>query len=187
MLRPKNVLVSAALFVAMTSGARADAPFQIASPAFADGDVLPSTFGFDGVGIDKTQCGGGNQSPPLAWTNVPAGTRSFALVVFDVDGFNGLGVAHWVAYNFGPAATAVAQGEAASANPAFTNGIQQYGQTGFRGFCPPKGQSAHHYVMTVYALDVPPALPAGMTRAQLLAAIDRHILRASSIVGRYSR
>jgi hypothetical protein len=69
----------------------------------------------------------------------------------------------------------------------FTNGKQQFGQLGYRGPCPPKGQSPHHYVMTVYALDLPPALAVGMTRTDLLAAMDKHILRASSIVGRVQR
>jgi hypothetical protein len=165
----------------------ADGVFQIASPAFKDGDILPSTFVYSGIGNDKTECGGQNESPPLAWANAPAGTQSFALVIFDPDGFNGLGVAHWVAYNIPPTKTSVALGEGAPDATTLTNGTQQYGALGFRGFCPPKGQSLHHYVMTVYALDLPPKLAAGMTRAELLAALDKHILRASSIVGRVAR
>jgi hypothetical protein len=161
--------------------------FQISSPAFKDGDTLTKTFVFSGIGLDKTPCGGENQSPPLQWANAPAGTQSFALTIFDPDGFNGEGVTHWVAYNLPAAKTSVEQGEGAANSTTLTSGMQQYGQLGFRGFCPPKGQSPHHYVMTVYALDLAPTLTPGMSRAELLAAMEKHILAASSIVGRFSR
>jgi hypothetical protein len=120
-----------------TAPAAADEAFQIRSPAFNDGDVLPATFAFDGIGIDKTPCGGRNQSPPLTWTNAPAATRSFALVIFDVDGFNGTGVVHWVAYNLPASKTSVALGEGVPGATTLTSGKQQYGLLGFRGFCPP--------------------------------------------------
>jgi len=165
----------------------ADDPFQVSSPAFKDGDLLPATYVFDGTGVDKTNCGGQNQSPPLAWANSPAGTHSFALVIFDPDGLNATGVTHWVAYNLPPTKTSVALGEGVAGAAGFTSGKQQFGQLGYRGPCPPKGESPHHYVMTVYALDLPPTLATGMTRADLLAAMDKHILRASSIVGRVQR
>jgi Raf kinase inhibitor-like YbhB/YbcL family protein len=175
------------ILLACVSTAVADGIFQVSSSAFADGDIVPATFAFSGIGIDKTQCGGQNQSPPLAWSNAPAGTKSFAVVIFDVDGFFGQGVTHWVAYNIAPSQTTVAQGAGTAPDPPFTSGKQSYGQIGFRGFCPPKGQSLHHYVVTVYALDLPPALAPGMTRAELLAAIDQHVLRLSSIVARFAR
>jgi len=173
--------------LALAAPAASDDAFQMSSPAFKDGDLLPATYLYDSIGVDKTACGGQNQSPPLAWVNPPAGTQSFALVIFDPDGMNGTGVTHWVAYNLPPAKTSVALGEGAPGAGAFTNGLQQFGLLGYRGPCPPKGQSPHHYVMTVYALDLPPTLATGMTRAELLAALDKHILRASSIVGRVVR
>lgn len=187
MLRAAFGLVLALVVVAVPVAARA-ATFQVTSPAFRDGDVLPATFAFDGTGIDGTPCGGGNQSPPLAWTGAPDGTRSFAVVAFDPDGFNGLGVAHWVLYGIPPSVASLAQGAGTMATVAYVSGTHEYGQTGFRGFCPPKGQSIHHYVLTVYALDLAPdALESGLTRAALLAALKGHVLRASSIVGRYGR
>jgi Raf kinase inhibitor-like YbhB/YbcL family protein len=180
-------IVLCACLVAAPLRVSADGVFQMSSPAFKDGDLLPATYVFSGTGIDKTPCGGQNQSPPLAWSNAPAGTRSFALVIFDVDGFKGLGVAHWVAYNISPEKTSVALGEGAPDTKTLTSGKHQYGQLGFRGFCPPKGSSLHHYVMTVYALELAPSLAPGLTRAELLAAIDGHILGSSSIVGRLAR
>lgn len=165
--------------------ARAADVFMASSPALSDGGALAATYMFDGIGIDKTACGGKNISPPLAWTNAPAGTTSFAVTIFDVDGFNGTGVSHWVAYDLPATKTSLAEGEAAIAT--FAQGVNQYGGTGFRGFCPPHGQSSHHYVMTVYATDLPPTLAPGMTRAELLAVLDKHILRASSIVGHLAR
>jgi Raf kinase inhibitor-like YbhB/YbcL family protein len=180
-----------ALLVAVLAAAPAAAfaaTFQVSSPAFNDGDVLPLTFAFDGIGIDNTQCGGQAQSPPLIWTGAPDGTKSFAVVVFDPDGFNGLGVAHWVMYGIPPTVSALPQGAGSVATLPYVNGMQGYGKPGFRGFCPPKGQSLHHYVMTVYALDLAPdALAPGLTRDALLAAFKGHVLRASSIVGRFGR
>ena len=164
------------------------ATFQISSPAFADGDILPLTFAFDGIGIDKTACGGAAQSPPLAWTGTPDGTKSFAVTAFDPDGFNGLGVAHWVLYGIPATVSALPQGAGTPPSLLYVSGTHEYGARGFRGFCPPKGQSPHHYVLTVYALDLAPdALRPGLTRAELLAALNGHILRASSIVGRFGR
>jgi len=184
----KHLLASALFCAALCSAPlQADEAFQMSSPAFKDGEVLSSSYGYTGVSNDKTECGGQNISPPLAWAKPPPGTLSFALAIVDADGQNGKGNVHWLAYNIPPAKASVAAGEGTASPAPFTSGKNEFGLLGFRGFCPPKGQSAHHYMMTVYALDLPPTLPAGLTRAELLAQIDGHVLRASSIVGRFSR
>jgi hypothetical protein len=183
----KRLFLVSLLFAAFALPASADGIFQISSPAFKDGDVLPSTFLFNAIGSDGTACGGENQSPPLAWTNAPAGTQSFAIMMFDPDGGHGQGVTHWLTYNIPPATTSVAQGAATPPNAFFTGGSNQFGQPVYRGSCPPKGDGFHHYVITVYALDLPPALPPALNRAAFLAAINMHVLRASTIVGRVAR
>ena len=166
----------------------AAATFQISSPAFADGDMLPVTFAFEGIGSDNPPCGGSGQSPPLSWTGAPDGTNSFAVTAFDPDGLNGLGVVHWVLYGIPASVSALPQGAGTPSAQMYVSGIQQFGTRGFRGFCPPKGQSLHHYLLTVYALDLAPdALKPGLTRADLLTALGGHVLRASSIVGRFGR
>ena len=70
--------------------------FTLWSPAFRDGDELSQQHAGNVPG--NPNCGRGT-SPPLAWTNVPAGTKTFAFLVYDQGGRNGLGVVHWVAYN----------------------------------------------------------------------------------------
>jgi Raf kinase inhibitor-like YbhB/YbcL family protein len=93
-----------------------------------------------------------------------------------------------VLYGIPPTVSSLPQGIGSGATIPYVSGLHQYGKTGFRGFCPPKGQSLHHYVLTVYALDLAPdAIPAGLTREALYAALKGHILRASSIVGRFGR
>ncbi|MGB8266152.1 MAG: YbhB/YbcL family Raf kinase inhibitor-like protein [Candidatus Velthaea sp.] len=183
----RRFVIAALAVVAFALPARAADVFQISSPAFKDGDVLPATYMYQGIGIDKTPCGGQGISPPLAWTGAPEGTQSFAVAILDPDGFNGLGVSHWLMYNIPPTVTAVPQGAGSDAVPLYTQGTHQYGLTGFRGFCPPHGSSLHHYDMMVYALDLPPTLPAGLDRAHFLDTINHHVLRASSIVGRVGR
>jgi len=166
----------------------AAATLQIASPAFADGDIMPGTYAFEGVDAANAPCGGSGQSPPLAWSGAPDGTQSFAVTAFDPDGQNGLGAVHWVLYGIPASVSALPQGAGTAAARLYVSGTQQFGTLGFRGFCPPKGQSLHHYLMTVYALDLAPdALPPALTRADLLTALKGHILRASSIVGRFGR
>src|SRR5690242_20523002 len=86
-----------ALLTAVLSGsiAMAQSPtaFTVTSPAFEDGGLLTKRNGAPG------DCGGDNISPPIAWRNVPQGTKSFALVMYDPDGQKGLGSVHWVAYD----------------------------------------------------------------------------------------
>ena len=70
----------------------------ITCPAFAAGRPIPEKYTCDGLDV----------SPPLAWTNAPAGTKSFALIADDPDAPGGIWV-HWVIYNLSPAATALAE------------------------------------------------------------------------------
>jgi Raf kinase inhibitor-like YbhB/YbcL family protein len=165
----------------------ADTVFTVTSPAFKDGDLVAATYAFNGHAADGSACGGQNSSPPLQWANPPAGTQSFALMIFDVDGAKGAGVTHWVAYNLPAAKLSVAQGEGAAAATTLTNGKNVRGVAEFHGFCPTLGDAPHHYVITLYALDLPPTLPAALTRDDALAAMKGHILRLASIVARFGR
>jgi Raf kinase inhibitor-like YbhB/YbcL family protein len=97
-----------------------------------------------------------------------------------------LGVVHWVMYGIAPSTESLTAGGAAPAGSVA--GTNQTGGTGYHGPCPPVGDVPHHYVAQVFALDLPPdALPAGLTREKLLAAMKDHVLAASSTVLRYGR
>lgn len=163
--------------------ARADAVFSLRSPAFADNGVLASKF----AGNEKSNpnCIGDNVSPPLAWSNPPDGTRSFALVVTDPEGRGGLGVVHWVAYGIAPSVTGFAEGEVSRPSDKFIGGKSTLGRATYFGPCPTPGDW-HHYTFTLIATDLDPkALQPGLTRDELFAALAGHTKRATGLIGRF--
>lgn len=174
----------AVLLVAALSAARADdAGMSISSTAVQDGGVMPSLFGGT-----AGACGGRGISPQISWSHVPAGTRSVVVLLFDIDGANGLGVSHWVAYNIDAARGELKQGEGQVDGAGVTVGLNQKGAPAYMGPCPPVGDVAHHYVLTVIATDLAPgALGPALDRNALWRALQGHALRARSIVGRYAR
>jgi Raf kinase inhibitor-like YbhB/YbcL family protein len=157
----------------------------VRSPAFADGGMLQKKNAADDP---ARHCGGANVSPPLAWSNPPAKTKSFAILMFDPDGRAGLGVSHWLAYGIPASVKGLAEGEAGKPSANFIGGKGTRDNSLYIGPCPPVGDRPHHYVFTVVALDLAPdALKPGLTREELLAAIDGHALGAASIIGKYAR
>lgn len=187
-----KIFAAAALAFELTA-APADAAepaaklFTLSSPAFADDAVLPLKY------AGGTLCGadsrGGNVSPPLAWINPPAGTKSFAVMMIDPDGRRGLGSVHWLAYNIPASRTALQEGEGGNPPPAdVTPGKNSRGTPGYTGPCGPPADAPHHYVMDVLALDLAPgALPADLDRDQLVQALAGHSLGPASLVVRYRR
>lgn len=101
-------------------------------------------------------CSGDNLSPELEWKNVPAGTRSFAVTVFDPDAPTGSGWWHWVVYNIPATATGLPAGIGTKAKlpGGAKQGRNDYGEHSFGGACPPVGDRPHHYIFTVHALKV---------------------------------
>ena len=94
----------ALLAYASVNAYAADA-FAVSSPGMADGGTLDSRHA-----ASANNCGGGNVSPALQWQNTPAGTKSFAVTIFDPDGAKGLGIVHWIVYGIAPIATGLAAG-----------------------------------------------------------------------------
>lgn len=144
------LLVACAAQLPAVAGA---AEFTLKSPELAPGGRLESRHVFNGFG-----CSGGNVSPALAWSAAPAGTRSFALTVYDPDAPTGSGWWHWVMFDI-PAT--VAQLPAGAGDPAggkAPKGAVQtttdFGRPGFGGPCPPAGDKPHRYVFTLFALKV---------------------------------
>jgi len=110
------------------------------------------------------------------------------VVLFDIDGANGLGVSHWVAYNIDAARGQLKQGEGKVSGDTVTIGTNQAGENAYLGMCPPVGDVAHHYILTVIATDIEPgSLPSNLGRLDLWNALKNHALRAQSLVGRYER
>ena len=103
-------------------------------------------------------CNGGNVSPTLAWSNPPAGTKSFAVTVYDPDAPTGSGWWHLVVFNLPADTTALLPGAGNPAAGKLPKGAVQsqtdFGTPGYGGPCPPRGDRPHRYIFTVHALKV---------------------------------
>ena len=123
-------------------------------------------------------CGGDNHSPSLVWTGTPSGTKSFALLIVDPDAPIAGGFYHWVLYDI-PATQTQLRGNAAQ--PAREVGIGSNGKAEYYGPCPPSGP-AHHYIFTLYALDVEKLRgDAPLDAEKLLHRIQGHVLAKATL------
>ncbi len=135
-------------------------------------------------------CTGQNISPELHWKNAPKGTKSFAITVYDPDAPTGSGWWHWLLVNI-PSTTSNIVTDA-SAKGALPKGVLEtmtdYGSAGFGGACPPKGDKAHSYVFTVYALDIEKLDVTQKSDSALVGyMINQHVLQKASMVSYYQR
>ncbi|HLY02652.1 MAG TPA: YbhB/YbcL family Raf kinase inhibitor-like protein [Candidatus Cybelea sp.] len=118
-------------------------------------------------------CGGENRSPSLAWSGAPRGTASFAIIMHDADAPIPGGFYHWVLYNL-PSRTFRLEPNVKLA--ADQIGLTSAARAEYHGPCPPPGP-AHHYIITVYALDLPRISATSPLRgAELERRIEGHVL-----------
>jgi Raf kinase inhibitor-like YbhB/YbcL family protein len=150
---------------------------KIISPAFADGAPVP---------VEHT-CEGNGSSPGLAWSEVPVNTRSFALVCDDPDAPRGTWV-HWLLFNL--PADAVELAPAVPPAPELPSGARQgindSGNVGYGGPCPPRGRP-HRYFFRLYALDCTLNLAPGVKRPDLDQAMAGHVLADATLMGTFQR
>jgi len=157
-------------------------PMGLTSSSFTDGGIIPDKY---------TQATTAPVSPALAWTGVPAGTQSFALIVDDPDTAlqrTTNEVLHWAAFNI--PATATSLPESVPNEATLPDGTIQPLNTGKKnGFMGPgaRGNVYHHYTFQLYALDTKLSLGPDTTRAQIMAAMDGHVLAKAVLVGRFHR
>lgn len=153
--------------------------FELESPAFGPGGMIPAVY----------TCDGDNVSPPLAWGDPPEGTQSFALVMDDPDAAEVAGKVwvHWLLYNLPADARSLPEG-AGRDIALYPNARAGKGDSGdgYGGPCPPEGR-LHHYHFKLFALDADLSLEGGLRKAGLLTAIDGHVLAKAELVGQYSR
>lgn len=160
-------------------------PLQVSSSAFDDNGTLDAKYA--GKNPTNSNCVGANVSPPLDWSGGPVGVKSYAVLAYDPEGANGLGVSHWVAYGIAAETHSLPAGEASAPSEKLVGGKNIADSTLYYGPCPPPGP-AHHYVFTVIATDLAPnALSPGLTREEYLVALRGHNLAAVAIVGRFGR
>ncbi len=153
---------------------------KVTSNAFEHGASIPKRY----------TCEGEDLSPPLAWSEVPAGTRSLALIVDDPDAPDPAAPkmtwVHWVLYNLPADTTHLDQGIAPSALPAGTlQGKNDWKRTGYGGPCPPIGR--HRYFHKLYALDAMLPDLKQPTKDQLLKAMQGHVLAQAELLGTYQK
>lgn len=125
----------------------------LSSDDIANGELMSKAQEFNGFG-----CSGADMSPHLQWSDVPQGTKSFALTVYDPDAPTGSGWWHWQLVNI-PANVAELAANAGHPKHALAPAGSQhvandYGIAGFGGACPPQGHGIHHYRFTLHALSV---------------------------------
>jgi len=160
--------------------------FTLTSSTFKDGAMLQVKNA--GNIKENPNCIGENVSPPLAWTNVPAGTKSFAMIMIDPEGAQGLGVVHWVAYGIPASVTSFAEGEVSKDSSKYVGGKGSRGLSYYLGPCTPPKTGLHHYIFTLIATDLEPtALKPGLTRDELFASLKGHTKGAAGLVGLFGR
>lgn len=184
----RRVVVGLAGVVIALSGAsgaaRADV-FTLNSPAMPDNGILAMKNACN----DKQRspnCVGENVSPPLAWSGVPEGTRSFALVLFDPEGRAPSGVSHMVIYGIPASVSSFAEGALSRPSDIFVGGKSTMGKAFYSGPGTPPNTDWHHYTWTLVATDLEPkALEPGMTREELVAALKDHVKGSAGLVTRF--
>jgi Raf kinase inhibitor-like YbhB/YbcL family protein len=150
------------------------------SQAFTHGGTIPR----------RHTCEGEDVSPDLAWSDVPAGTQSFALIIDDPDAPDPaapkLTWVHWVLYNIPPQTGALKVGNSGAGLPVGTKeGLNDWGRTGYGGPCPPIGR--HRYFHKLYALDVMLSDIGKPTKATLEKAMSGHVISRAELVGTYQK
>ena len=149
---------------------------EITSPAFKEGTMIPRKFTCDDIDI----------SPPLRWSGVPEGTKTFAIICDDPDAPMGTWV-HWVLFNLPGNIREIPEGM--SQQEMLPNGARQgtndFGKIGYGGPCPPGG--THRYYFKIYALAKKLDVEAGITKDELLQAMQGSILSEEKLMGKYRR
>ena len=146
--------------------------FEISSTTFKDGGMLPKKASNSKANSPNPNCVGENVSPQLSWVNVPAGTKSFALLMVDPEGRGGAGVNHWVAYGIPAGITGFAEGETSKLSDKYVGGKSTQGVGFYSGPCTPPNVQPHHYTFVLIATDLEPKeLPPGLTKEEVTAKI----------------
>lgn len=141
---------------------------ELASPAFESGKPIPPRY----------SCDGENISPHLDISSLPDGTAALALILDDPDAPGGTWD-HWIAYDIGPVTT-IDEGDHAIG----TGGLNSWRETGYGGPCPPSG--VHRYFFKLFALDTELGLGEGAAKAEVLNAMEGHVLADATLMGTFT-
>ena len=175
---------AATLYAKATVDEQAPASLTVTSATLKANETIPKDHTADGK----------NVSPALMWSGAPASTKQFAVILDDPDAqFGGQNFVHWLVYKIPAAAKGLpaelAMDATLTAPPEIAGAIQGmsgFRRAGYRGPAPPPGKP-HHYTFTVYALDAELPLAEGLTKADLLKAMEGHIVGQGALVSIYER
>ena len=151
-------------------------PMQLTSQSFDTGGEIAERYTKDS----------GNTSPQFAWNSVPDGAKSFAIFCHDPDAPlispGRYGFVHWVLYNIPATTNALDEGESVG-----TEGVNDFGESGYGGPAPPPGHGYHHYFFSILALDEELDLEPGLSLWDLLDAVEPHVIGMNRLHGKYRR
>ena len=138
------------------------------------------------------ECNGQNVSPALSWKDPPAGTKSFALTMFDPNALDGFGWWHWQVLKIPASVSGLPEGAGTKGNMGMPKGAVQgkadLGRAGYLGPCPDKGSGVHHYVFTLYALKSTEAeTERDASPGMILADVMRESIGKASVTYTYGR
>jgi Raf kinase inhibitor-like YbhB/YbcL family protein len=181
--------VAAVLMGLSVSALAADPVFTLVSPDLPAGKPISEQFTANAFG-----CHGPNESPALKWSNAPAGTKSFAVTMFDPYRPPASGWWHWVVYDIPATTTELPRKAGQPGNSGMPQGARQAKPDGdapeahYYGPCPDEGDPPHHYTITVYALSVDHLkVSETSTPANIDYEISTKTLARSTIVRLFSR
>jgi Raf kinase inhibitor-like YbhB/YbcL family protein len=187
----RPLIIVPLLFLLAASGANAQGNAQgmtLTSPVLKEGASIASEQVFAGFG-----CKGGNVSPALSWGGAPAGTKGFAVTMYDLEP-TGHGWWHWLVFNIPASVDSLPKGagdvKAGLMPKAAIQSRNDFGADGYGGPCPPPGNKPHRYQITVFALDaerLPKATDASASPTQVESDIRSHTLAKATLTGRYGR
>jgi Raf kinase inhibitor-like YbhB/YbcL family protein len=154
---------------------------EVSSAAFKDGERIPIQYVMPGAG-------GNNISIPLAWKNIPVGTKSFCLSIVDPHPVAQNWV-HWLVINIPTQVTSIEEGASKKKMPRGSIELKNsWGEIGYGGPQPPKGTGDHPYVVTLYALNVEKLdLGVNTSLSAFKKAIEGKVIGSASITGKYGR
>jgi Raf kinase inhibitor-like YbhB/YbcL family protein len=160
--------------------ARSNTPIRVRSRAFAPNGAIPVKFSDYGKGI----------SPPLSWSDLPRGTRSFVLMMEDPDSKSPLPFVHWILVG-SPDITQLPEGitpfEWAREIRNVRQGSNSHSRFGYFGPRPPAGDPPHRYHFQIFALDTQLRLPSGFNRHTLLKSMEGHVIAKGTLVGTFAK
>jgi Raf kinase inhibitor-like YbhB/YbcL family protein len=150
---------------------------------FADGARIPAKF--------TCAAGQNSPSPAISWSNAPAGTQSFVLIMHDPDPVinNSVNdVLHWAIFDIPASAKGLPENVAKGGLPDGSTQIKNIaGGNGYLGPCPPPGHGDHHYTLELFALNAKLGLPATASRQELRNAMDGKVLSKGVYIGMFGR